>query len=390
MANKAIDLSGLTFNPKEVDGFEKFIFQDVMELPDLRRVHHIQNGITMKEQIVLAGLFGKTGLKAGSSQDGKCGRPTSGAKSVLTEKFWEPVGIEDTLIHCNADMNSLFKAYFDKITKYREVYEFEPSDFEWVQISGKELDSEAQVNIGVFLMILFSESMQRTIWRAVWFGDTAVTVSTTTTAGLLHTDNEKFYDYFDGLWKQIFTAVASSKIKKVEIVANTINTSKEDQLVLPVDEALNTMKKMKAKASPTLKSNAEAQFLLSGELFENYTDTLTEKGGAYDINILQNGLTVTKWGGYDVINMATAWDMESREDFENNTTDAVYFAPHRAVMTLKTNVPIGTLNEEDFDTLEVWYNRDERLHKEAYGFSLDSKSCGSQSCWTNGFTSANS
>ena len=85
MAN-AIDLSGLTLNPKESTDMMRFVFEQVFERPDLRSLHGVQTGVTMKEQIVFASQFGKTGLKG----DATCTRKTSGAKSTLTEKYWEP------------------------------------------------------------------------------------------------------------------------------------------------------------------------------------------------------------------------------------------------------------------------------------------------------------
>jgi hypothetical protein len=47
--------------------------------------------------------------------------------------------------------------------------------------------------------------------------------------------------------------------------------------------------------------------------------------------------------------------------------------PHRIVFTVPNNIPLATLNENDFTELEQWYNIDDRENKTAYGFTLDSK-----------------
>ena len=364
-----IDLTGLTFNPKEVDGFEKFIFEQVTQTPDLKKVHKIWSGIKYKEQIIFASLMGKTGLKA----TGGCDRVSSGAKSVLTSQYWEPAGIEDTLIHCTSEMNSLFKAYYSKIKNYREHYEIKGLDSGFINVNQKGLSTDQITDITTFILILFTESMIQTIWRAVWFSDENVAAADSGNAGLIDGGNDVFYNYIDGLWNQIFTKVSASEIAHVTITENAIVSNKEAQLTLGTDAGLKTLQGLKKKASQSLKGNKGAMFLLSGELFESYTDSLTSRGAVYNIDYLQNGLGTVKFGSYDVVNMDGVWDLDSRGDFVNNTTDNVYNLPHRAVFTVADNIPIGTTNEDDFATLEVFYDRVGRKHREAYGFDIDSK-----------------
>lgn len=348
---KGIVESALTMNPLEVQDLQEFIIEQVFNRPELLALHGIQTGVTMKEQIVFASQFGKTGIKG----DATCGRKTSGAASVLTQKYWEPVGIEDTLIHCNKEIDGLFKAYFTKIQRYRENYEIEGTDLE------------------IFFTILFLESMQNTIWRAAWYGDVDVAAAGAGTAGLVSAGNVKFYDYFDGLWNQIFTGVTATDIAKVTIAENAVVTSKADQLELAAGKSVEYFRAIRDKSDTRLRSQMDAKMYVSGEIFRNYTDYLVDKGAVYDINIMQDGLQSVKWDKYEVVNMETVWDTDSREDFVNNTTDNVYYLPHRIAFTVPANIPIGTLNSADFDELEQWYDRDNRENKMSYGFSLGSK-----------------
>jgi len=446
-----VDLSGLTLEPIEVQEIKDFIIERVFERPEFKQIHgSFQTGIKMQSQIVFASQFSKTGLKKAAA----CTRQTSSPESTLTEKYWNPVGIEDTLIVCAAELDGLFKAYFGKIQKYRDLYD----------ITGTDLE--------IFYAILLEETMVQTIWRAAWFGNTSVAVASETNASVTCVDNPllivnavatgaagngitfeisdvaagaaaitvtgtaidveltagaktitdlaaliaatpaaaalitvagagattliveapavttiggvdvpglasaadvKFYDYFDGLWEQIFDAVTATTIERIAITENSVFTSKSAQLALADGAAVAYFKSIKNASDSRLRSNPNAQLLVSREMYDNYVEYLESKGIVYDINIVQDGLQSVKWSGYDVVNMETIWDLSSREDFENNSAGISYYLPHRIVFTVPENIPLGTLNENDFNELEQWYNQDERQNKTAYGFTLDSK-----------------
>jgi len=446
-----IDLSGLTLNPIEVQEIKDFILERVFEHPQIKEIHDFQTGIKIKEQIAFASQFGKTGLKKSTSS---CDIQTSSPESILTEKFWDPVGIEDALILCQATVNKLFKSYYSKISNYRELYDITGSDME------------------VFYAILMIEAMVQTIWRAAWFANTSVAVSSDVTATVTGVDNPllvvnavaagaagngiifdiddvaagaaaisvvgttitasltagaktitdlaaliagdpaaaalitvagagatvlvvetpalttaggtdvpglvlaadvKFYDYLDGIWEQIFTGVTAGDIERVTITENAVLTSKSAQLTLAAGAAVAYMNSVRTKSDVRLKSNPDAKYLLSGELFDNYEQYLLDKGVVYDIDILQNGLQALKYRGHTVINMQTVWDVTSREDFENNTDSLAYYLPHRIVFTDKMNIPIGTLNESDLDDLDQWYEKKERKNYTTWGFTEDAK-----------------
>lgn len=347
---KGIVESALTMNPIEVQDLQQFIIEQIFTKPELLRLHGIQTGIKMKEQIVFASQFGKTGIKG----DGTCTRKTSGASSTLTEKYWEPAGIEDTLVHCNAEVDALFKAYFTKINKYRDIYEIEGTDLE------------------IFFSILFLESMERTIWRAVWFADTAVAAAGAGTSGLASAGDVKFYDYFDGLWKQIFDGVTATDIKRYTITENALTTT-SGQLTLAADRSIEIFEAVWSLADPRLKASMDAMFYVTNEVWENYRQSLQSKGENFTIEYTTEGFRELKWNGKSVVNMETVWDVDLQADFLQDTTNNAYDNPNRVVLTVPANIPVGTLNESDFDELDIWYDKDERENKMAYGFSLDSK-----------------
>ena len=328
-----LNLEALSLNPKESTEFEAFIQERILEQPILSTIHRIWPGIKMKEQIVFAGLMGKTGIA-----DPSCTRPTSGAGAAMSEKFWEPANMGDTFSLCQTEVNALFKAYYDKIASYAQKFDIEGSD-------------EMR-----FIAALIEDSASKAIARIVWFGDKAVKAAGAATAGLKAVGDVKFYSLINGLWKQIFLGVVAGTIVKADVKT----TAKE------------TFKEIWKKADVRLRSAADKQLLVSRSLFDAYTDELIEKSENFSIELTTEGLPTVRWNGIPVVNMETVWDL-NLNDFVSNTTDKAAYLPERAILTVPANIPVGTLNDGDFTELEAWYNKDERKNKIAYGMTIDTK-----------------
>ena len=161
-----LDTSALTLNPKESAEFQKFIFELAFNQAALSANHRVWTGLTMKEQIVFASLMGLSGIT-----DAGTTRPNSGGKPVFTQKYWEPEKVGDTMIFNQSEVNSLFKAYFDKIKSYGEIYNIEGSDEQ------------------KFLTTILGESAKNAINRLVWFGDKSASAASSTTATIVGTTN---------------------------------------------------------------------------------------------------------------------------------------------------------------------------------------------------------
>jgi len=349
MAN-LLDVSALTLNPQEETDLRNFIFEAVFMNPDLS-IHTVQSGVTMKQQIVFAGKFGKTGIKG----DATCTRKTSGEKIEATQKYWEPAGIEDTFTHCQAEVNSLFKPFFARIQKYIDRYEV------------SDMSDQAR-----FIASRVLESIQETMWRAVWLGDTAVAAAGAAAVGLVDAANVKFYDYFNGLWKQIFAGVTAGDIARVTITENTALTNAL-RTTLAAGRSIQIFDAMWALADSRLRSATGLQLLVSREIFDNYKIYLRSISQAFTLEQTTEGFNSLMWEGVRVVNMENVWDRNLRADFVEDTTDNLYYLPNRAVLTVPENIAIATLNQSDLTALESWYERKERENNVAYGFNLDAK-----------------
>lgn len=337
-----INLDSLTLNPQEVADFNKIIVKATLENPALKALHNVQEGIQMKEQIVLASKLGMTGLKSSG-----CTRQESGAQSIFTEKYWEPVGIEDTFKLCQAELDGLFKAYYSKIQKFEDMYNIGGSD-------------EAK-----FLATLVSNSAIDTIFRAVWFGDTNVSAATASASGVADAASIPFLNYFDGLWAQIFAGVTAGTIGRLNIASLPTQISASD--------AYDTFMSMYKYAPAALRSNPDAKFYVTGQLFMGLVEYMqTESVNGGDLTVTSEGIQTVKFMGKEVVNMETVWD-DTIKLFINNTTDEDVLYPNRIVFTTPDNIPVGTLNQGDFDNVEAFYDKVSRNNIISYGFTLDSK-----------------
>jgi len=347
-----IDISALTMNPLEVESIGNFVIEKTFTDPVLRAIHAVWTGVKMKEQIVLASQLGKTGIT-----DSACARPNSGAESVLTQKYWEPANIGDTLVHCQTDVNGLFKAYYTKIQKYTDLFDITGSDLEKL------------------LMVLLSESAMKTILRVAWLADTSVAVSGAAASGLKAAADVKYYDQIDGLWNQIFAAVTAGDVEHTttKVAALNAQITTAAQTALATDDAITVFEDMLAKADSRLRAEPDAQFLVSRELFDNYKKTLRTAGENFTIDYTMEGFQSLKYEGYTVVNMENVWDRLLRADFEQDSTNNAYFLPNRAVFTTPANIPIATLNESDMSEIDAWYEKKERQMYSAYGYTLDAK-----------------
>jgi hypothetical protein len=182
----------------------------------------------------------------------------------------------------------------------------------------------------------------------------------------------KFYDYFDGLWKQIFAGVIAATVNRYTITENAEVTTVA-QLTLATGRSVEIFEAVWANADPRLKANPDKLMYVSNAIWENYRQFLQSKGENFTIQYTTEGFRELMWNGTSIVNMETIWDLDLQADFVDNTTNNAYLLPNRVVLTVPNNIPVGTLNDKDFDELEIFYDKIARNNYMGYGFSLDAK-----------------
>jgi len=339
MASK-IDVSALSLNAKEVTEVSKAIIELAFVMSDIGLINTIQTGIDQEEQIVFV-----DNLDVGGNPMTGC-VPVEQAGLVLTEKFWNPKIVAGRFVHCAADLNNLLKIF----VRAKKV---NPEYFD--RISSQEMG---------LLMAKIAEAIKVSVSAKAWLGDTAAAVQpggNFTIAGF----DATLWNQFDGLWKQIF---ADAAIPRYTISENTGVTYVLQEL--SAGKSNTILRTIFKNADTRLRGHKDVQIVVTDSIWQNYFDYKedTEKTGGIT-EVLDNGMTIMRYRGIPVINEAE-WDRTIRK-YQDDLT--VHFRPHRAIMTIPDNVPIGTLSEDDLQNLESFYDRTLKSNIVDYAYFLDAK-----------------
>lgn len=342
-----LDLQGLTMNPEEATSVSQAIFEATITGGDLSEYHEIVTGIQHKTQIPFIGNLGLVGKKITG-----CDRNPNGSQIPLTEKFWDPALIGDRLKHCAVDVNSLLKLF-------QKAQRVNP-DF-YNRIGSEELG---------LVIAKVEQAMTKMNNRLVWFGDTA---ADNVADGGLITDgvDVAYFNIIDGLFKQIFAEIPTSAANYVAISKNAgANYAAQE---LAADEALGIFRamhnKMDSRFFEALEDGAQPEFLVTRELMQNYQDTLETKSIVFSLSETTDGISTMSYRGIP-IKVRHDWDNNIRSYQDNGTK---YNLPNRAILTVKENIPVGTLSEADLNAIESWYEQKDKANYIDFDLKLDTK-----------------
>jgi hypothetical protein len=176
------------------------------------------------------------------------------------------------------------------------------------------------------------------------------------------------YNIIDGLWKQIFAVVAASPERKVAISENA-GVSKVAQLNLAANKAFTTFQKLMASADSRLKSAPDKIMIVTTTLLENYAAYLESQGMDASFIRIENGYSTLRYRNVTIYGM-DFWDRTIQADFDNGTT---YDLPHRALLTTKMNLAVGSDKLADAETFKVYYSEDTELNNFKGKYRVDAK-----------------
>lgn len=338
-----INADALTLNAREAETVSEVIFKRVYNDSDLAEFHEIETGIDVKTQIAFAGRLGLLGKKSVGCT------PNEAGGFELTEKFWTPVLEDFRLKHCQADMPALLKLF-------RKSQRINPDFF----------DAVGTEEFGVIIASI-ETSLLENIHRKVWFNDT--TAKTIADGGVFKNGTDLgYFNSFDGLFKQIFTEVPSNAANRIAISANAgANYAAQ---ALADDAALGIFEKMVTAADERLVAADDAFILATRSLADNYRATLRNKNlGSGFLEVVEEGRPKLYFDGIE-IKIRYDWDRYVKTYQDNGTK---YNLPHRAVFTTKSNIPVGTLSEEDLTKLDVFYDKTLKTNIMDAAYTLDAK-----------------
>lgn len=343
---QALDLTGLSLNPQEAQASSECVFEKVFAKPTLAETHYVQTGVQMKTQIPFFGQFGLVGLV----DPGTCGVNTSAEYIKPTQKYWDPALVSFRLPHCQSNILQLFKLWKRNASALAT----------WEQVDNELL---------AFLQDRVTDATLESILRISNFGDKAA--ANIAGGGYIKAGvAPAFFTMIDGLWKQIYDAVAAATIVKVDITENS-GVTYAAQNALASDRAITVFRQMFEGADARMFSGDNMPvFQVTRTLFNNYVAYLEDKSLSFMLNRAEEGKTDRyQYRGIPII-VRYDWDRNIRSYEDNATTLRL---PHRAILTDIRNVPVGTSNENDFSSFDMFYDKTLKTHYTDVAYYLDCK-----------------
>ncbi len=332
------------FNQEELKDLSQVV--NVLTWGDkkLNELHDVEEGIKYDTQIVFAGNLGLMGKAVTGCT------PNEVAGISLTEKKWSPVKEDFRLTQCSVDVNAQ-----DKLVN--QMSKMNPDFYNIVEGS--------QSSVGNFLLAKIIERLPEELLRKVWFNDTEA--ETIANGGVLTNGTDKgYFNTFDGLFKQIFAEVTTSKYT----IAKNAGASYALQ-TLATGEGLAILKGVYAKADKRLIKSGMAKLYVTSSIFDQYITDLEsiQNTGAGNTTINENGQLVARYRGIEVVEI-NLWDRVI-DAYQNNGTK--WNLPHRAIFSMPMNLKVGTLSAGDFGTIEAFYDRVTKKNYMDGIYSIDAK-----------------
>lgn len=340
-----IDLSGLTLNPQEALTVSEAVFEMVYSKPELNEAHAVATGIQMQTQIPFYGLMGLVGKKS----LGSCNVNAETKDIDTTQKYWTPQLINFRLTHCQEDINQLFKMWKrspDALKTWEDM----------------EMGQEQ------FLTDRILDATLNSVLRISSFGDTAED-NVSGGGNITNGTSPLYFTMIDGFWPQIIVAAVAGTSPRYQITENGAATFVQQDDLAP-DRALLAMRGMYNDIDSRAFDSGQLVFQVTRSLLKNWQDYMEDKSLAFMLNRAEEG-KVSKWEyrGIPIV-VRNDWDRIIRTYFSNGTK---WYLPHRAILTPIENVPIGTSDESNFTSLDMFYDRTDKKHYSDVAYYIDAK-----------------
>ena len=187
----------------------------------------------------------------------------------------------------------------------------------------------------------------------------------------------EYFDIIDGLFKQLRGLVAEDNTRGVTITANSQDSKTGQMTYMTPDRAYTLLSDMWYNAPIKLRqmkadTNVEnrPKFLVTQSIADAYEQYLIGKGIDRTYVNLVEGVQVLSFLGVPVVPMAI-WD-EMIQAY--NDLGDTYFKPHRALLTTKSVLAVGTPNgEREFGEFDIWYDKTSRKNYILLKDKLDAK-----------------
>ncbi len=346
------DPASIDFHGEEVMSLAETVFEGFFNKPQLALFHKIVPGIKAKKQVIILGAF--TGLLG--LGDGTCDPEPNDAGFDVSQKFWEPATISDRIARCWTGDGGLQDTFFLWGTKNG--------------IAKSDLTGTDYFN---FLADILSDALAEAILRLAHFGD--VDADTYANSGVLTNGTPlAAFNRIDGYWVQIFAIVAADADRKT-----TSFTTKNAAASYALQAFTSTditnrvvtaaLAQLEYDADYRLRDAADKVIIVTQSVGDQYRRELEAASVAFTLDLVTDGITVLKRAGMEVI-IFNFWDRMIKAYFNNGTK---YYLPHRAILTTKTNLQIGTEEESNFSEFDAFHDKVSKKSIIDFQFNEDAK-----------------
>jgi len=349
------DASALTLTRENVTSLNEAIAEKTYALPSLNEYHTIYDNIVQNKQIAfLSMLNGMVGKKV-DLDAAQCYPDTNTCKIVGTQKEWIPINIWDRITECWKTL--------------------EPTFIKYMLNKGVAKPDITATVWGNFIAERYSYAIQEFLLRATWFGDEDAAAYTSSPGGTFYNNGNSCvtvdnFNYYDGLWKQIFAAVTAGTITAKYDISENSEATYAAQSALATTKALDVFRNLYELADPRIWSaGANPVFEVTKSLFDNWVALMEDKSLVFTLDRTEQGATKWSYRGIPIV-IRYDWDRNIRANEDNATT---WNKPHRAILTTKGNIPIGTSDEASMKNFDSFYDKVTKLWYVDVAFYLDVK-----------------
>lgn len=326
----SIDLSKATYCGNEPGSIAEAMVRGVFNPIDLALLGFaVREDVVVKEKMYLASMAENITRKRLA-----CAEKTNSGAFILREKFLTPQNLQIWDQICAEDFGG-------KVT-------------ELARKKGYDINNLEGTEIQTLISELYSGVWKRDMLSIVQFGDTAL--DTTATAGALQAQNQTLA-VLDGVWKQIFAAVALAAGDPDKITrAVTVPAG-----ALPANYARDTFFPGLYFGQSEIQKqvdNSEKKFVVAGSIYDNYLQTLMNTPQvAASFQILQDGQTRLSYNGIEVI---------ANRMIDQKTTTL----KNRGYLIVQGGVQVGTDTLQETQVMKTWYSQDTDLNNVQIRYKL--------------------
>lgn len=345
-----------------VKSIQECILEKVFTLPNVNDIMTIEENIVHNKQIVFLSLIkGMVGKKVDLTS-GTCKPSANECEIVGTQKLWEPVLIEDRLTECYKTLEQEFWKYM--LNK------------------GVRKPDVTDTDYGNFLVERYGYAIQEMLLRAAWFGDVDAAAYNGSPEGNFYDDGISCvtvnnFNYFDGIWKQLFAIVAADSSRKTSGLATknaqtTFATQKFDANDTTARLVTNFLFDLTVDADTRLGAQPDKLLMVTKSIADQYKRELRADSVNFTHTTILDGLSKLSVDGQDIL-VVDFWDRMIQSYSRQAGNVNAWYLPHRALYTTKSNLALGTESLSSFTELDIIYDNVEKENHFDFQMKLDVK-----------------